>query len=288
MMKKILNAIWKILVLTIVFFIVNAIMGVVLPLSNDMMAAMSANDQAAFMPLFLINIIINLTVMYIMLTNLTQRKWKLLVSVWAAFWGLFTLMNAIELYWYNESFPLFTYLDVTKMIISSLVSYGITTVIGILLTGGFKNKPETRDIKLSIGKYGWKVLAFSIFYSLFYYCCGFITRIFPEVRDFYASWAVTMEPIPILLAFNVVRGALWFLFTLPILAGAKTRKQAFFLAPLILFTGTAMAVMVPSAVMPGIVRLAHFIELGFSMIVVGIVMVWLFMKKKEVLDEETA
>jgi hypothetical protein len=36
--------------------------------------------------------------------------------------------------------------------------------------------------------------------------------------------------------------------------------------------------------MPGIVRLAHFIELGFSMIVVGLFMVWLFVK---IADETT-
>jgi ABC-type sugar transport system permease subunit len=35
-----------------------------------------------------------------------------------------------------------------------------------------------------------------------------------------------------------------------------------------------------SITMPGSVRLAHVIELGFSMAVVGIFMVWLFVKEK--------
>ncbi|MCK4470785.1 MAG: hypothetical protein KAW49_03265, partial [Anaerolineae bacterium] len=60
----------------------------------------------------------------------------------------------------------------------------------------------------------------AIFIS-FYYCCGFIPwTLFPQVREFYASWAATTEPIPVLLLFNVPRGALWFLFSLPILLGA--------------------------------------------------------------------
>ena len=82
----------------------------------------------------------------------------------------------------------------------------------------------------------------------------------------------------VLLLFNVFRGALWLVFSLPILLGAKTRKVAFWLMPLVLFNGTAMEHMLPSAVLPGGVRLAHFIELGFSMIVVGLFMVWFFVK----------
>ena len=84
-----------------------------------------------------------------------------------------------------------------------------------------------------------------------------------------------------LLSFNVFRGALWLVFSLPILLGARTRKVALWLMPLMLFNATAMEHMLPSAVLPGMVRLAHFIELGFSMIVVGLFMVWLFIKDRD-------
>jgi hypothetical protein len=279
-MKKIISAFWKILLLTVVYFIVNAIMGVVLPLSNDMMAAMTPKDQAAFLPLFLLNTFINVTALYLTLTYLRYKGWKLFLGVWLAFWGLFTVLNAVELYWYNASFPLFTYLDVTKLIINGLIVYGLTTLLGTWLVGGFKREELEKQTTIEFGRYGRKVLLFCVFYPIFYYLCGFITRIFPEVREFYAGWAMTMEPLYILLLFNVFRGALWLLFSLPILLGAITRKVAFWLMPLVLFTGTAVAVITPSAVMPGIVRFAHFIELGFSMIVVGIVMVWLFVRDK--------
>ena len=282
-MKKALSAFWKILLLTVVYFVVNAITGAVLPLSNDMMAAMSPADQAAFMPLFLIKAFINMVVMYLILTHLRTKGWKLLVGVWMAFWGIITVLNAIELYWYNEAFPLFTYLDVTKMIISSLVTYGVTSLVGAWLVGGFKREEGAKRTVFDGGRYGWKILLFSVAYSLFYYGCGFITRIFPEVREFYAGWAATMESIPVLLLFNVFRGGLWLAFSLPILLGAKTRITAFWLMPLVLFNGTALEHMLPSAVLPGIVRLAHFIELGFSMIIVGWFMVWLFVKDKTTL-----
>ena len=79
-----------------------------------------------------------MVVMYLVLNYLRYKGWKLLFGVWMAFWGLITVLNAIELYWYNEAFPLFTYLDVTKMIVSSLITYGFTTLVGVWLVGGFK------------------------------------------------------------------------------------------------------------------------------------------------------
>ena len=282
-MKKVPSAFWKILLLTVVYFVVNAIMGAILPLSNDMMAAMTPTDQAAFMPLFLTKAFINMVVMYLILTHLRTKSWKLFIGVWMALWGIITVLNAIELYWYNEAFPLFTYLDVTKMIISSLVTYGATALAGTWLVGGFKREEGEKQTDFDGGRYGWKILLFSVAYAFFYYCCGFITRIFPEVREFYAGWAATMESVPVLLLFNVFRGGLWLAFSLPILLEAKTRRTAFWLMPLVLFNGTALEHMLPSAVLPGIVRLAHFIELGFSMIVVGWFMVWFFVRDKATL-----
>ncbi|MBI9043124.1 MAG: hypothetical protein JEZ06_01490 [Anaerolineaceae bacterium] len=280
-MKNIITAFWKIVVLTIVFFVINSVMGVILPLSNDMMAAMSSSDQAIFSPLFLLNVFINMTVMYLMLIHMRFRSWKLWLIVWLAFFGLFNFMNAVELYWYNEAFPLFTYLDVTKLILIALIAYGVSTLVGTWLVKGFKPEELARQTSFDVGRFGWKVLLFCVAYSLFYYCCGFIPWMIPEVREFYANWALTMEPIPVLLLFNVFRGALWLVFSLPVLMGARNRKSAYWLMPLVLFAGTAGATIIPSAVMPGIVRLGHFIELGFSMSVVGVFMVWLFLKEQQ-------
>ena len=249
-MKNIFSAFWKILLLTIVYFIVNAIMGVVLPLSSDMMAAMTPQDQAAFMPIFLLKVFLNIVVMYLVLTFSRLKGWKLFLGVWMAFWGLVSVLNGIELYWYNEAFPLFTYLDVTKMLIISLIAYGITTLVAVWLVGGFKREEIEKQTTFDAGQYGWKVLIFCLAYALFYYCCGFITRLFPAAVAFYAGWATTMEPLYILLLFNVFRGALWLAFSLPILLGAKTRKVAFWLMPLMLFNGTAMEHILPSAVLP--------------------------------------
>ncbi|MBN1536680.1 MAG: hypothetical protein JW908_08115 [Anaerolineales bacterium] len=280
-MNKVLSAFWKILLLTIVFFIVNAAMGVALPLSNDLMAAMTPEDQAAFMPLFYFDTSIKMTVLYLVLTTLRDKGMKLYLGVWLAFFGIVSMVNDTELFWYNESFPLITYLDATKMLLIGFVVHGMVALVGTWLVGGFNREEADEQTIFDAGRYGWKIGLFCILYSLFYYSCGFITRIFPEVRAFYAGWAATMEPLYQLLLFNVFRGALWFVFSLPILLGVRTRKQAFWLMPLVLFTGTAVSLITPSAFLPGIVRLAHFIELTFSMLIVGWFMVWLFVKDKK-------
>ena len=203
-MKKIFSAFWKILLLSVVYFIINAILGVLLPLSNDMTAAMTPEDQAAFMPIFLFKVFLNMVVMYLVLTHLRFKGWKLFLGVWMAFWGLINVLNDIELYWYNEAFPLFTYLDVTKIIIISFIAFGLTALVGVWLVGGFKRDDAEKRTTFDAGRYGWKVLVFCAAYALFYLCCGFITRLFPAAVEFYAGWASTMESFPVLLLFNVL------------------------------------------------------------------------------------
>ncbi len=281
-MKNFLSALWKILLLTVVFFIANAVSGMLLPLSNDLMAAMTSEDRAAFMPLFLLIVFIRMTMMYIMLICLRYRGWKLFLSVWMAFWGLFTVVNSMELYWYNESFPLITYLDTTKLILSGCIDFGVTALLGTWLTGGFKKKEAKPQTVFMAGRYGSRIGLFLVLYPLFYYACGFIPWSFPEIRAFYTNWVMTSEPIYVLLLFNIPRAALWFLFSLPVLLGSVTRRQAYWFMPSILVVATAFAMIIPSALMPGMVRLGHFIELGFSMTVVGLFMVWLFLKERPV------
>jgi hypothetical protein len=262
------------MVLVVVYFLANAVMSSLLPLSNDIIAALTPEDRARYFPLLLVNIAINMTVMFLVLQNVRYRGWKLVFGTCVTFWGIFTVLNAIELYWYNESFPLLSYLDVTKMIINALVAYSLTALAGTWLVGGVKRDAKPKSARLATGRFGWRIGVFCVAYALFYYACGFITRLFPAAREFYAGWAATMEPIPILLLFNIFRGALWLTFSLPILLGAKTRKQALWLTPIVLVTGTAVSLLTPSALMPGGVRVAHFVELGISMTAVGLFMVW--------------
>ena len=278
-MKKFLNHLWKVIVMTIVYFIVNMISGLLLPLSNNMMAAMTPEDQASFMPLFLLNIFINMNANYLLLKNLRYRGWKLFLFVWLSAFGIFALLNNIELYWYNEAFPLYSFMDVHKLNAIALTSYGLSTLVGVCLAGGFKREEKESGVEFIVGKGGWRIVFFCAAYSLIYYAFGFLPwTFFPEVREFYAGWALTTEPIPVLLLFNVFRGLLWFLSSLPILTGVCSRGQACWLLPMMLFCGTAVATIIPSAVMPARVRLAHFIELASSMTLIGLFMVWVFIR----------
>lgn len=278
MMKNMLTAAWKIILMAVAYIVVNAVVGMLLPMTNDLMAAMTPKDQAMFMPLFIVNVLINMTVMYLVLVNLRYKDWALFAGIWLSFWGLFTVVNLIEMYWYHESFEIITTTDVTKIIITQLAAYAAPALLGTWLIGGFSRPEQEQRTTFDYGRFGWKVILFCLIYPPFYFGCGFIPWAFPAVREFYAEWAATSEPMYVLLLFNIIRGGLWLLFSLPLLRGVANRQQAFWLMPLVLFTGTAVAVIVPSAMMPGFIRGPHFIELGFSMIVVGLFMAWLFVK----------
>lgn len=280
-MKNILSALFKIIVLVVIFFIINAIAGILLPLSHDMIAPLSVKEQSLFMPLYLLYIFIAMSALFITLKCLRYKSLRLYLAVFISFIGLFSVLNQVEILWYIEAFPLFTSLDVVKMFLTDVFAYGITALVGVWLVKGFKKEKEVKSTVFDVGRSFWKVAVFVVLYPLFYYCCGFIAWSFPAAREFYSGWAATSEPIPILLLFNVFRGGLWLFFSLPLLLGARTKKQAFRLLPSILVVATAGGLIIPNAVMPAMVRLAHGIELTFSMTIVGIFMVWLFLKEKK-------
>jgi hypothetical protein len=280
-MKKLISVLFKIVVLVVVFFIVNAIIGILLPLSHDMLAPLSVAEKALFMPLYLLYIFITMSALFITLKCLRYKSLRLYLAVFISFIGLFSVLNQVEILWYIEAFPLFTSLDVVKMFLTDVFAYGITALVGVWLVKGFKKEKEVKSTVFDVGRSFWKVAVFVVLYPLFYYCCGFIAWSFPAAREFYSGWAATSEPISILLLFNVFRGGLWLFFSLPLLLGARTRKQAFRLLPFILVIATAGGLIMPNAAMPAMVRLAHGIELTFSMTIVGIFMVWLFLKEKK-------
>jgi hypothetical protein len=279
-MKNVIMSLLKIIVLVIVFFIVTAVFGALLPLSFDMVAALSLGEQPLFMPLYLLNIFINMSVLFITLKCLRFRKWTLVLAASVSFYGLFIVVNLLEIVWYHEAFPMYTSNDLVKMFLSSPFAYAAAALVGTWLVKGFKTSEPKRHTLFDVGRFGWKIALFMVLYPPFYYFCGFIAWSFSAVRTLYAEWAATMESTWILLLFNVLRGGLWLLFSVPLLLGATTRKRAFWLMPLVLVTATALAYITPNPSFPPMVRVAHGIELTLSMAVVGMFMVMLFLKKK--------
>lgn len=269
-----------ILAMTVVFLIVTAVAGLWLPLSNDLYAAMSAADKALFRPLYILDTAIKMAVLYAVIRTTRLSGRKRFAAAWMASFGLFNLVNATEMLWYKESFPLITFLDIAKMVVTGLIAYGVTTLVGTLMLAPHPDRQESNAAAFRTGPYHSRVLLFCLLYPIFYYACGFISWSFTEARAFYANWATTAEPTYALLLFNVFRGGLWLGFSAPVLVGVKNKRQAFWLMPAMLFAGTSISVITPSALLPGIVRFAHFIELGISMAVVGLFMAWLFVKPR--------
>jgi hypothetical protein len=53
-----------------------------------------------------------------------------------------------------------------------------------------------------VGRWGWKVGLFVVIYPLIYFGFGFLPWSSAAVRESYATWALTNEPVAVLLAFN--------------------------------------------------------------------------------------
>jgi hypothetical protein len=192
-MKTVVFTVLKILALVIVYFIVSAVFGALLPLSHDMIAELSVEERPLFMPLYLLNLLINMSVMVLVMTKLRYTGWKLFGAGFIAFYGLFMVVNQLEIIWFNEAFPLYTYGDVGKILITTLIAYAAVALVATFFVNGFKRTEAERHTRFDIGRFGWKILLFLVLYPPFYYFCGFIAWSFAATRELYAEWAATME-----------------------------------------------------------------------------------------------
>jgi hypothetical protein len=253
-MKAIIAAVPKFFLLVILFLTVNAVFDLALPLSFDLIGAIDSQERAMFAPLYLVSVCLTMSVMLITLNALRYRGWKLFLVTFSAFYGLFVVFNQIEVIYLSQLFPRYTPADTVKVMVTAVFTYGLATLLGTWMVNGFEREEGENRASFEGGRYYWKVVLFMAFYHLFYLK-------FPQ-------------------------GPLMLLSSLPILMGARTRRQAYCLMPLVLVTGTAGSQIPPSPVVSQIVRLLHALEMVIFMSFIGWFMAWLFLKEKKGREEQ--
>lgn len=116
----------------------------------------------------------------------------------------------------------------------------------------------------------------SLAYVVLYVVAGLL--ILPIIRPWYEAQG-TLEPNPALvLPLQVVRGALFVAFVIPLLRSMNvTRLQASVaMAVMIPLVHGVSALILPNPFMPAYVRYAHMIEIGWSNLALGLLIGFLF------------
>lgn len=219
---------------------------------------------------------------------LTSRwgGWKLALSLAAAYYGVVTFMMQIETWYF------LTDLTVSPEVLPRLFLMGLPSAfifipIAVWVLGKGRAQADAGPnpaLAIPVRQWAWKLVVIAGAYLVLYLSAGyFIAWQNPELRAMYGQPG---EPLPFLtqvtgdlrlIPFQLLRGLLWTLFTLPVLRGSKV--NVWWTALLVgLFSSVPQNIghILANPLIPVTsVRLSHLIETASSTFVFGLVMVWL-------------
>jgi hypothetical protein len=219
---------------------------------------------------------------------LTSRwsGWKLALSLAVAYYGVATFMTQIETWYF------LTDLTVGPAVLPRLFVMGLPPAfifipLAVWMLGKGRVPADTGPnmaLVMPARQWAWKLAVIAVVYLGLYWSAGyFIAWQNPALRAFYGHpgdvqpfWAQVMGDLW-LIPFQLMRGVLWTLFTLPVVRGSKVSAWwTALLVGLLLCVPQNIGHILPNPLIPiASVRLSHLIETASSTFVFGLVIVWL-------------
>jgi len=281
-MKTFAFTILRIVVLTVILFILFAIGGTLIgapqnPKQTDESTAAILLLAACFLDVLVITFIVRRSVI---------TGWQLAITLFLAFYGIMTFMSQIE----AAVFPTqMSSAMIWKVFGMGLVITAPCSIIAVPLLGRWREGSRSAEPfqgRFSAGGWGWRLAIIALVYVGIYFVFGyFVAWQFSAVREYYGGsdpegffthfWGVVVNS-PWLILFQLVRGLIWaFLgFLIVKIVGARQ-----FEAPLAV--GLAFAVLMnvqlllPNPFMPEAVRMAHLLETASSNFIFGCFVGWM-------------
>jgi hypothetical protein len=213
--------------------------------------------------------------------------WKLVGTVFLAFYGLNTIVAQIESVVYlQHQLPEGM---ISKLFVMGAIVAGLFSPLAVLILSKRRQSvmPQENNLRLVIpkGEWVWKIGLIAIAYLILYYTFGyFIAWKNPAVQAYYRGtdpgsflaqlgqiWAAT----PWMFPFQAFRGMLLMTFALPVIRMHKGQSGEIALAVALLFAVWSSQLLLPNPYMPEEVAKTHLVETASANFVFGWLVGWL-------------
>ena len=278
----------KIIVLTIVMFILWTIGASIFTTNSALAQQMSPDDAAASgLMLIVVSFIDTLILTYFILRS-RLRGLRLMVTVSLVLYGVKTFLSIIEAWWFMTDV---TAQEIPGLFLMTVPMAVLFPVIAVWMLGKAKKgeevdeTPNTRLV-MPTGQLVWKVafLAVIVYPVLFWTFGYYVAFSNPELVAYYGathpgSFLAQMSNVwaddPFVFLFEVFRGLLWVALAIPVIRTTKGRVWEAGLILVLLFSLVQNDVHLIPGVMPPSVRLSHFIETASSNCIFAVITTWL-------------
>jgi hypothetical protein len=252
------------------YFLIIVITGILFPMKTAVKA-----DSSTFGALFL-ELAVNSFFIIYLLNRLSLKGWRLIAVTALSVYGLQIFMTQIETWVFIKSFPQITMGWLFTIFSSNLFQTFTITAVGYFLWRPAGGSPSSKTIFPELRKSGLRIAILSVTYVFLYFFFGFfVAWQVAELRDFYRNTVVNIGNVQ--LAFiQVVRGAMWVLFCLPVLINLKGgRLEKYLIISLMMALLPTILLMMPNPYMPFPIRMAHFVEIFLSNGIFGFLITFL-------------
>lgn len=249
-----------------------------------------ADQQWAVLPAMLLVAMVDVALIMAVILRATWRGWRLMLAVALTFYGVTTFMSQIETAWFGPA------LGIGPELLPSLF-FGMVPVsllfvpLAVWSLGrarpwhGVSEEARAGNARLHMPAttWVWKLALIAVAYLFFYFGFGYIVAWQnPALRAMYDGGAnQAVFDFGRLIPFQLLRGVLWVLFALPLIAMDRgPRWQTALLVGLWLALPMNIVHAIPNPFMPDpTVRLSHFVETSTSMFFFGAMIVLLLWRK---------
>jgi hypothetical protein len=278
-----MNKCLKFLLIVFVFVILNAVLSMILPYSQEYKDMMNADPNQLTIVFLTIYSAFFCYAIYYVTINSNWRSLKRIVGITFVFYMIGSFILVLEMFLFGDAFPALSRVDLILMAFSDLPAILVATVLSVKFFGkqDFAQKIENPAALTLIPRIAILGFIYMVLYILFGY---FVLWQFEEARMFYGYLGNTesfkiVEFIdslklipPFTYIFQFIRGIMFSVFFLPILFMLyKEGRKKIIISVCLTFLTTTVVLIIPNPFFPDIVRWAHFIEMFSSMTIFGII-----------------
>lgn len=215
-----------------------------------------------------------------LLLRVTWRGWKLIAALFLVYAGITVFQTQIEaivfLQYLKNIIPAAA---MPALIVNDTFRAAIITAAAVVIFDKFKTAtlPESasQPLHLSAWQWIWKIGALAVIYVFIYLLFGALVAK-PLAGAAFDEYYANLQLPPWIIPFQMIRGAIWVLLTIPLIRMLRGSWLEIGLAvALMLSVPISSLVIPPNEFMPAPIRWAHFVELLTSMFLLGWIDYWL-------------
>jgi len=278
----------KIIVLTIVMFILWTIGSSIFTTDSALAQQMSPEDAAASGLMLIVVSFIDTPILTYFILRSRLRGLRLMVTVSLVFYGVKTFLSIIEAWWFMTDVNAE---EIPGLFLMTVPLAVLFPIIAVWMLGKAKKAEEVDEapntrLVMPTGQLVLKVAFLSvIIYPVLFWTFGYYVAFSnPELVAYYGathpgSFLAQMSHVwaddPFVFLFEVFRGLIWVALAAPVIRTTKGRVCEAGLILVLLFSLVQNDVHLIPGVMPPSVRLSHFIETASSNLIFAVIITWL-------------